>query len=66
MAYQPAYTTTDTSLQSMVEAYAKRTDHWCGICQRPSSTLCRNYEGCEDYHRFNICEDCARKEGYLW
>ncbi len=41
-------------------------DHWCGICQSISDRLCRNYVGCKDYHHFNICEDCARKEGYLW
>ena len=41
-------------------------DYWCGVCQVFTKNLCRNYEGCKDYHHFNICEDCARKEGYIW
>ena len=39
-------------------------NYWCGICQGFSEGLCRNYVGCKEYHHFNICEDCARKEGY--
>ena len=40
--------------------------YWCGICKAYTQGLCRNYEGCKARHRFNICEECARKEGYLW
>jgi len=60
------WSTSAPDLTTMMKRYLELTDRWCSICQGETVTRCRTYEGCKDYHHFNICEECARKEGYLW